>query len=205
MYMISKESEERLKDGIVLGRECKREVANAIAHILASVGEDPKRDGLNRTPERVACMYDEILSGYKVDIMFLLKNALFDVEYEQMVLIKDIEFYSMCKRHLLPIYGKAHVAYIPNKKVVGLSKIPRIVDTFARRLQVQERMTNQIADFLDELIRPQGVGVVVDALHFCIAMRGVKKTNAHMRTSALLGSFSNDPNIRTEFFERIGM
>ena len=203
MYLISKELEARLKDGPVLSKECKREVANSIAHILASVGEDPKREGLSGTPERVARMYDEILLGYKVDPVALLNNALFEVEYNQMVMVTGIEFYSMCEHHLLPIFGKAHVAYLPNKTVVGLSKIPRIVDAFARRLQVQERMTNQIAEFLDDLIKPRGVGDVVEATHLCVAMRGVKKANAQMRTSALLGSFLENSKTRAEFFDHI--
>ena len=172
-------------------------------HILASVGEDPEREGLSRTPERVARMYDEILIGYKVDPVPLLNNALFDVEYDQMVMVTDIEFYSMCEHHLLPLIGKAHVAYLPDKQVVGLSKLPRIVDAFARRLQVQERMTRQIADFLNDLIHPRGVAVVVDAAHMCVMMRGAKKAHARMRTSALLGDFLENPETRAEFMNHI--
>ncbi len=148
-------------------------------------------------------MYDELLLGYTVDPVKLLNNALFDVEYDQMVVVTDIEFYSMCEHHLLPIIGRAHVAYLPDKKVVGLSKIPRVVDAFARRMQVQERMTNQIAELIDELIEPKGVGVVVDGMHMCVMMRGAKKDNAHMRTSALLGAFRNQPNTQAEFMNHI--
>lgn len=203
MHVISEELAARLEDGPVLSAECKREVANAILHILYSVGEDPKREGLNRTPERVARMYDELLAGYTVDPVALLNNALFDVEYDEMVMVSGIEFYSVCEHHLLPIIGEAHVAYLPDKKVVGLSKLPRIVDVFARRLQVQERMTRQIADFLNELVNPKGVAVVVDAAHMCVMMRGVKKAHARMRTSALMGSFKEDPKTRAEFLNHI--
>ena len=148
-------------------------------------------------------MFDELLVGYTVDPVALLNNALFVEEYEQMVVVSQIEFYSLCEHHLLPIIGEAHVAYVPDKTVMGLSKIPRVVDAFARRMQVQERMTNQIAKLLDELIKPQGVGVVVDALHMCVAMRGAKKANSRMRTSALLGTFREDAKTRAEFFNRI--
>lgn len=204
MHTISEELAARLKDGPVLSAGCKREVANSILHILDSVGEDPERDGLKRTPERVARMYDELLVGYTVDPVQLLNEALFDVEYDEMVMVKDIEFYSMCEHHLLPIAGKAHVAYVPNGKVVGLSKMPRVVDVFARRLQVQERMTRQIADFLDSLIHPKGIGVVVDAAHMCVMMRGANKAHARMRTSALIGVFKDDARTRAEFMNHIG-
>ena len=203
MHTISDELSARLTDGPVLAADCKREVANSVLHILDSVGEDPEREGLRGTPERVARMFDELLAGYTVDPVALLNNALFVEEYEQMVVVSQIEFYSLCEHHLLPIIGEAHVAYVPDKTVVGLSKIPRVVDAFARPMQVQERMTNQIAKLLDELIKPQGVGVVVDALHMCVAMRGAKKANARMRTSALLGAFRDDAKTRAEFFNRI--
>jgi GTP cyclohydrolase I len=193
----------RFEDGPILSAKCKRVVADAIATILTTLGEDPQRDGLQRTPERVARMYDEILAGYAVDPHTLLNDALFDVEYDEMVLVNNIEFYSMCEHHLLPIVGVAHVAYVPDKKVVGLSKIPRIVDAFARRLQVQERMTRQIADLLSELIRPKGVAVVVDASHMCVMMRGAKKSHARMRTSALTGVFRDNPKTRGEFLAHI--
>ncbi len=203
MNRISDEMAANFKDGPVLKSSCKIEVANAVMNILNSVGEDPTRDGLRNTPDRVARMYDELLVGYTVDPVKLLNNALFDVEYDQMVVVTDIEFYSMCEHHLLPIIGRAHVAYLPDKKVVGLSKIPRVVDAFARRMQVQERMTNQIAELLDELIEPKGVGVVVDGMHMCVMMRGAKKDNVHMRTSALLGAFRNQPNTQAEFMNHI--
>ncbi len=194
----------RLEDGPVLSAGCKKQVANAVLHILTAVGEDPTREGLRRTPERVARMYDEILAGYKVDPVELINEALFSVKYDEMVVVRDIDFFSMCEHHLLPIYGVAHVGYLPNEKVVGLSKIPRIVDAFARRLQVQERMTRQIAEFIDEWVAPQGVGVVVDAYHMCVMMRGVKKSHARMRTSSVLGTFKDNSKTRAEFLTHIG-
>lgn len=203
MYEIPREMADNFKEGPVLNRDCKISVANSVLNILYDVGEDPTRDGLRNTPDRVARAYDELLVGYTVDPIELLNNALFDVEYKQMVMVTDIEFYSMCEHHLLPIIGKAHVAYLPDKKVVGLSKIPRIVDAFARRLQVQERMTAQIAELLNDLIQPKGVAVVVEATHMCVMMRGVKKANAEMRTSALLGAFQDDPKTRAEFMDHI--
>jgi len=203
MRLISDEMVANFKDGPVLDAECKIEVANAVAHILKSVGEDLDRDGLRNTPDRVARMYDEILFGYTVDPVKLLNKALFDVDYAEMVVVGDIDFWSMCEHHMLPIFGQAHVAYLPDKKVVGLSKIPRVVEAFARRLQIQERMTRQIAELIDDLVEPQGVGVVVQATHLCVAMRGAKKPNAHMRTTALLGSFLTNEKTRNEFFDSI--
>lgn len=202
-WLISDEMIAAFRDGPVLDRHCKAEVANSVAHILHSVGEDIDRDGLRKTPDRVARMYDEILVGYKVDPVALLNEAMFDVDYHEMVVVSDIDFYSMCEHHLLPIIGKAHVAYVPENKVVGLSKIPRVVDAFARRLQVQERMTRQIADLLEELIKPRGVGVVVDGHHMCVSMRGAKKSNARMRTTVLTGSFDENPKTRSEFLDAI--
>ncbi len=204
MTAIKEKQAARLEDGPVLSANCKREVADSILHILEAVGEDPQREGLVDTPARVARSYDELLIGYQMDPHELLNNALFDVEYSEMVLVTDIDFYSMCEHHMLPIIGKAHIAYIPNKKVVGLSKIPRIVEAYARRLQVQERMTRQIAQLIDELVRPQGVAVVVDAVHMCVAMRGAKKANARMRTSTLLGLFMRNELTRSEFMQHIG-
>jgi GTP cyclohydrolase I len=148
-------------------------------------------------------MYDELLAGYSMDPAQILNNALFDVEYDEMVVVKDIEFYSLCEHHLLPFYGKAHVGYLPDKKVVGLSKIPRLVDMFARRLQVQERMTQQIAALIDELVTPRGVGVVVEAHHLCAAMRGVKKPGAIMTTSAVRGLFRSNASTRDEFMSHV--
>jgi GTP cyclohydrolase I len=151
------------------------------------------------TPSRIARMYDEVLGGYKVDPIKLVNGALFDVEYDEMILVKDIEFFSMCEHHMLPFFGRAHVAYVPNEKIIGLSKIPRIVDMFARRLQVQERMTRQIAELLDEILDPQGVAVIIEGAHMCSMMRGVKKEQATMATTALIGSFKNDAKTRNEF------
>ncbi len=178
-------------------------VESAIRSILESVGEDPERDGLKDTPARVARMYEELLQGYHTDPIALINGALFEVDYDEMVVVKDIEYYSLCEHHLLPFYGVAHVAYIPRGKVIGLSKLPRIVDMFARRLQVQERMTRQIADFINEALHPQGVAVVVEGAHLCSMMRGVKKANARMVTSAVLGRFKSDARTRSEFFEHI--
>jgi GTP cyclohydrolase I len=203
MLTIPKEMADNFKEGPVLNKDCKISVANSVLNILQDVGEDTTRDGLRNTPDRVARAYDELLIGYTVDPVALLNNALFDVEYSQMVMVTDIEFYSMCEHHLLPIIGKAHVAYLPDQKVVGLSKIPRVVEAFARRLQVQERMTHQIAELLDELIQPLGVAVVVEATHLCVKMRGIKKANAEMRTSALIGAFQDDPKTRAEFMDHI--
>ena len=179
------------------------QVEAAVRSILESVGEDPQRDGLKNTPARVARMYQEILQGYHADPATLINDALFDVVYDEMVVVKDIEYYSLCEHHLLPFYGVAHVAYLPFGKVLGLSKIPRVVDMFARRLQVQERMTRQIADFLEEVLHPRGVAVVVEGAHLCAMMRGVRKANARMVTSAVLGGFQSDARTRNEFFEHI--
>jgi GTP cyclohydrolase I len=203
MHTITEDVAAQFEDGPILTAECKRLIANSALNILYDTGEDPERDGLRNTPGRVACMFDELLVGYSVDPIALLNNALFDVEYDEMVVVTDIDFYSLCEHHQLPIVGKAHVAYLPDKKVVGLSKIPRVVEAFARRLQIQERMTRQIADLLDELIRPKGVAVVVDAAHMCVMMRGAKKANAQMRTSALIGAFRDNPKTRAEFMNHI--
>ena len=179
------------------------EIEEAVRTILASVGEDPEREGLRRTPHRVAKMYDELLAGYHVDPIQLVNGALFDVEYDEMILVKDIEFFSMCEHHMLPFYGRAHVAYIPRSKVIGLSKIPRIVEMFARRLQVQERMTRQIADMIEEILDPLGVAVVVEGSHMCSMMRGVKKEHPRMVTSAMLGSFKENAMTRNEFMDHL--
>jgi GTP cyclohydrolase I len=176
----------------------------AVRVILESIGEDPDRQGLQRTPQRVAKAFAEFTAGYHVDVDALVNDAIFDVTYDEMVLVKDIDFFSLCEHHLLPFHGKAHVAYIPNGKVIGLSKIPRIVEMFARRLQVQERMTQEIADFLNATLNPQGVAVVVEGQHMCAAMRGVKKANARMTTSAMLGSFKHNPQTRAEFLDHVG-
>lgn len=175
----------------------------AIEQLLRAIGEDPEREGLRNTPERVARMYTELLSGYQVDPVALLNGALFDESYDEMVLVRDIEFYSLCEHHMLPFLGRAHIAYFPRGKVIGLSKIPRIVDMFARRLQVQERMTRQIAEFIDNLLNPFGVAVVVEGLHLCATMRGVKKHDARMTTSAMFGAFRKSSATRQEFLENI--
>lgn len=201
---ITEEQEAVLEDGPVLSHECKTIVANSVLNILYAVGEDPSREGLRDTPTRVARSYDELLAGYTIEPEKLLNNALFDVEYSEMVIVSDIDFYSMCEHHMLPIIGKAHVAYLPDKKVVGLSKIPRIVEAYARRLQVQERMTQQIAHLIDDLVQPLGVAVIVDGMHLCVAMRGAKKSNARMRTSALTGLFLKSEKTRMEFMEHVG-
>lgn len=178
-------------------------IKKAAKKILLAVNEDPTREGLRRTPLRVAQMYEELLSGYNIDPDKVVNGALFQVEYDEMVLVRDIEFYSLCEHHMLPFMGRAHVAYIPDGKVIGLSKIPRIVDMFARRLQVQERMTRQIADFIQDLLNPQGVAVVVEGLHLCMMMRGVKKNNARMTTSAMHGAFRANLATRQEFLDNI--
>ncbi len=174
-----------------------------VRRMLELFGENPQRDGLRRTPERVARMYGELLSGYRQDPLALVNDALFDISYDEMVVVRDIEFYSLCEHHLLPFLGRAHVAYIPNGRVLGLSKIPRLVDMFARRLQVQERMTRQIAEFIQELLHPLGVAVVVEGLHLCSMMRGVMKHDARMTTSTMLGGFRTNPSTRQEFLENI--
>jgi len=181
----------------------KAHIRDAVREILTHIGEDADREGLRGTPDRVARMYDELTLGYHTDPIKLVNNALFDVDYDEMVIVKDIDFYSLCEHHMLPFYGRAHVAYIPAGRVVGLSKIPRIVEMFARRLQVQERMTKQIAEFIQEVIHPQGVAVVLEAAHMCSMMRGVKKANAIMTTSTMLGEFRDCPKCRAEFMGHI--
>ena len=179
-------------------------IESATTSILTAVGEDPNREGLLNTPNRVARMYEELLSGYRTDPVKLINNALFDVEYDDMVIVKDIEFSSLCEHHMLPFVGHAHVAYIPRGKVIGLSKIPRIVDMFARRLQVQERMTRQIANFLNEVLDARGVAVVVEGKHMCSMMRGVQKHDSSMTTSTMLGTFRENETTRGEFMAHLG-
>lgn len=178
-------------------------IEQAVLQILRAVGENPERDGLILTPRRVARMFTELLGGYTMDPQAVVNGALFDVKYDEMVIVRDIEFYSMCEHHMLPFMGRVHVAYIPDGKVLGLSKIPRIVEMYARRLQVQERMTRQIADFLRDLLKPQGVAVVVEAMHLCSMMRGVKKHDARMTTSAMHGAFRTNLATRQEFLDNI--
>jgi GTP cyclohydrolase I len=180
-----------------------RAIEEAVESMIVAFGENPEREGLVNTPKRVARMYTELLNGYQIDPEKLVNDALFHITYDEMVIVRDIEFYSMCEHHMLPIIGRAHVAYIPNGKVLGLSKIPRIVDMFARRLQVQERMTRQIADFISDLLDPQGVAVVVEGFHLCMSMRGIKKQDARMTTSAMHGGFRTSVATRQEFLDNI--
>ena len=184
------------------GIDCQKIQTN-VAEMLQAFGENPEREGLKRTPERVARMYEELLEGYRTDPVALVNDALFEVDYDEMVIVRDIEFYSMCEHHMLPFIGRAHVAYMPRGRVIGLSKIPRVVDMFARRLQVQERMTRQIADFIEEVLHPRGVAVVVEAIHMCSMIRGVKKHNSRMTTSSMLGAFRTNMATRMEFLDNI--
>jgi len=176
---------------------------DVIRKLLADLGEDPDREGLRNTPKRVEKAYKFLTSGYGADIDQVVNNALFTVDYSEMVIVKDIDFYSLCEHHLLPFFGKCHVAYIPSDKVIGLSKVPRLVDVFARRLEVQERLTNQIADTIHDKIAPVGVAVVMEATHLCMSMRGVEKQNSFAVTSAMQGAFRNNARTRMEFLELI--
>ncbi len=188
-----------LADGQSNGR-----IESAVRQILVEIGEDPRRDGLLDTPARMHRMYRELTAGYHVDVERLINRAIFEVDYSEMVVVKDIEFHSLCEHHLLPFFGRAHVAYIPKGRVIGLSKIPRIVEMYARRLQVQERMTTQIAELLMDRLQPDGVGVVLEATHLCAAMRGVRKPGTVMTTAAVLGLFRRNDKTRAEFFAHIG-
>jgi GTP cyclohydrolase I len=172
--------------------------------VIRALGEDPQRDGLARTPVRVEKALQFLTAGYTTDIAQIVNGALFDVKYDEIVIVRDIEFFSMCEHHMLPFFGKVHVAYLPDSKVIGLSKIPRLVDVFARRLQIQERLTQQIAETLQELLNPRGVGVVCEARHFCMMMRGVEKQHSGAITSAMLGAFRRDKETRSEFLSLIG-
>ena len=178
-------------------------IATHMKEILLELGENPERDGLLRTPERAEKAFKFLTNGYTADIDTIVNGALFDVEYDEIVIVRDIEFFSLCEHHLLPFYGKAHVAYLPDKKVIGLSKIPRIVDVFARRLQIQERMTQQIAETINDLLKPRGVAVVCEAQHFCMMMRGVEKQHSGAITSAMLGAFRENKETRNEFLSLI--
>ena len=173
------------------------------AEVIRRVGEDPARDGLVRTPERIEKSMRFLTRGYNQTVEQVLHGALFDVEYDEMVIVRDIEFYSLCEHHLLPFYGKAHVAYVPTNKVIGLSKMARVVDVFARRLQVQERLTRQVAEAIEDAIHPQGVGVVLEAQHLCMMMRGVEKQHSMTVTSAMLGAFKTQPQTRNEFLSLV--
>ena len=174
-----------------------------IRDMLKELGEDPTREGLEKTPTRVAKAWEYLTSGYRQNVHDVLNEALFTEEYDEMVVVKDIDFYSLCEHHLLPFFGKCHIAYMPSRKIVGLSKLPRLVEMFARRLQVQERLTTQIAHTLEEVLQPRGVAVVVEALHMCMLMRGVEKQNSKAVTSAMLGAFRENAETRAEFMELI--
>jgi GTP cyclohydrolase I len=179
-------------------------IAGTIRELLAELGEDPDREALLRTPARVAESLRFLTQGYGVDVRDVIRDAVYAEPYEEMVLVRDVEVYSLCEHHLLPFYGRAHIAYMPRGRIVGLSKLPRVVDVFARRLQVQERLTTQIAEALDEALHPYGVAVVIEAFHLCMMMRGVQKQNSQTVTSALTGVFRSDPKTRSEFLELIG-
>jgi GTP cyclohydrolase I len=180
-------------------RATARDLAPLVEEMLVRLGEDPKRDGLVRTPRRVEDAMRFLTSGYRLDVNKLINGALYDVKYDEMVVVRDIEFFSLCEHHMLPFYGKVHVAYLPDKKVIGLSKIPRIVDVFARRLQIQERLTQQVAQTIQETIHPAGVGVICEAKHLCMMMRGVEKQHSGAMTSAMLGAFRDCKETRDEF------
>ncbi len=179
------------------------EVERLIRDLLKEIGEDPSREGLERTPERVAKAYEYLTSGYRQKVENVLNEALFTEEYDEMVVVKDIDFYSLCEHHLLPFFGKCHIAYMPSRKIVGLSKMPRLVEMFSRRLQVQERLTTQIAQTINDVLQPRGVAVVMEALHMCMLMRGVEKQNSKAVTSAMLGAFRENAGTRAEFMELI--
>lgn len=179
-------------------------VAPQIKELLRGLGEDPAREGLLRTPERVETALRYLTSGYSADVHQVVNGALFDVKYDEMVIVRDIEFFSMCEHHLLPFFGRMHVAYLPDNKVIGLSKIPRIVDVFARRLQIQERLTQQVAETVQDLVKPKGVGVICEARHFCMMMRGVEKQHSGAITSAMLGAFRDNRETRNELLSLVG-
>jgi GTP cyclohydrolase I len=180
------------------------QIPEAVRTLLVELGEDPDRQGLSGTPDRVRRMYAELTEGYHTDPDALFNGAAFDVDYDEMVVVRDIEFYSLCEHHLLPFFGRAHVGYLPRGRIIGLSKIPRVVDMYAHRLQVQERLTQQVAGFLMERLNPKGVGCVVEATHLCTVMRGVRKQEATMVTSSMLGTFRADARTRSEFLTFIG-
>jgi len=184
-------------------QKTRNDLEQSIMQLLSQIGEDPSREGLNKTPARVAKMYDFLTKGYREDVEAVLNQAVFTERYSEMVIVRDINFFSLCEHHLIPFYGKCHIAYIPQGKIVGLSKMPRIVEVFARRLQVQERLTQQIADTLYKYLKPAGVGVVVEARHLCMMMRGVEKVDSIATTSAMLGAFRDDARTRSEFLTLI--
>jgi GTP cyclohydrolase IA len=178
-------------------------IAPLVREMLSTLGEDPNRDGLKQTPERVARMYDELLAGYHTDLTSLVNDAIFETKFQDIVLVSNVSFYSLCEHHLLPFFGKAHIAYIPDGKIIGLSKIPRLVEMFARRLQLQEQMTQQIAETLQEILQPRGVVVMVEGAHLCAMMRGVNKNEMRMVTTTMLGAFREDEKLRNDFFNQL--
>ncbi len=199
--------EDTPKKSSVIELPRKREsgsIASHIEDIIQAVGEDPQRDGLLRTPARVEKALRFLTAGYSADVNQIVNGALFDVKYDEVVIVRDIEFFSMCEHHMLPFFGKMHVAYLPDEKVIGLSKIPRIVDVFARRLQIQERLTQQVADTLQQLLHPRGVGVICEARHFCMMMRGVEKQHSGAITSAMIGAFRDNKETRHELLSLVG-
>ena len=185
-------------------REAKR-MQNAVRTLLLGIGEDPEREGLKATPERVQRMYGELCAGYGMDLESVVHGAVFDESCDSMVLVRNISFYSMCEHHMLPFYGKIHVAYIPDGKIIGLSKIPRIVEMYARRLQVQERLTEQVCEAVESILHPQGIAVLTNGLHMCSIMRGVKKDSAELITTRFTGVFEKDPVLRDDFYRQIGL
>ncbi|MBI2059517.1 MAG: GTP cyclohydrolase I FolE [Nitrospirae bacterium] len=178
-------------------------IQSAVVELLKAVGEDPGREGLRKTPDRIARMYKELTAGYSVTPEALINGALFESQYDEMVVVKGIEFYSLCEHHLLPFFGRCHIAYIPSGRIIGLSKIPRIVEAYSRRVQIQERLTSQIADFVNTALKPQGTAVSMEAEHLCMTMRGVKKANAKMVTNSMMGVFKKDERTRNEFMSLI--
>ena len=195
--------EKEFEDGAIFDSNAKKKISNVIGYFLDELDSYVDKAGTKDTPFRVAKMYDELLSGYTTNINKVLNNALFDVQYDEMVVVKNIDFYSLCEHHMIPFYGTVSVGYLPKDKVIGLSKIPRLVDMFSKRLQVQERMTQEIAHAINDSISPKGVGVVVEGKHLCASMRGVKKPNVMMSTSALLGVIKEDHSSREEFLDHI--
>ena len=182
-----------------------KKMQNAVRTILTGIGEDPEREGLKATPERVQRMYGELCAGYQMDLQSVVHGAVFEEQCASMVLVRNISFYSMCEHHMLPFYGKIHVAYFPDGKIIGLSKIPRIVEMYARRLQVQERLTEQVCDSIESVLHPKGIAVLTNGMHMCSIMRGIKKENAEMVTTRFTGVFLEKPELKDEFYRQIGL
>lgn len=183
----------------------KRKIQNAVRTILTGIGEDPEREGLKATPERVQRMYGELCAGYQMDLETVVHGAVFEEPCKSMVLVRNISFYSMCEHHMLPFYGKIHVAYFPDNKIIGLSKIPRIVEMYSRRLQVQERLTEQICEAIENVLHPKGIAVLTNGMHMCSIMRGVKKEDAELITSRFTGIFENSSELRNDFYRQVGI